>query len=89
MKGGQFQQDESIGNIVIETIRQEDAVRDTPGKPGGDAREDPTNGPLEEDNSFSGLNSINVVQQNAVVITRKGMKRDQREPDKAAPERWL
>jgi len=64
-------------------------VRDTPRKPGGDAREDPTKGPLDEDNTFSGLNSINVVQQNAVVITSKGMKRDQREPDKAAPERWL
>lgn len=64
-------------------------MRDTPRKPGGDAPEDPSNGPLEGDNTLSGLNSVNVVQQNAVVITRKGMKRDQREPDKPAPERWL
>ena len=64
-------------------------MQDTPRKPGGGTKEDRTNGPPEEGNTLSGLNLINGVQQNAIVITSKGMKRGQREPDKLDLERWL
>ena len=64
-------------------------MQDAPRKPGGDTPEDATNGSPQEGNTLNNLNFISVGQQNAVVITRKGMKRDQREADKPAPERWL
>lgn len=51
---------------------------------------DPANGTPEEDNSVKDCVSvINVFQQNAVIITSKGMKREKPEGDASKPERWL
>jgi hypothetical protein len=61
-----------------------------PRKPGEDAREDPISGTPEDVNTPENhLNLINVVQQNAVIITCQGVKGGRPEPDKSDSERWL
>lgn len=75
--------------LVVKTTRQEDAVQDEPRKPGANAPEDPTSGTPKEGNTLDGLNPINVVQQNTVVIASKGIKRDQSEPYKSNSARLL
>lgn len=61
-----------------------------PQNPGADPREDPSNGtPEEVDTPENHLNVINVIQQNAVIITGREVKRGQPEPDKPKSERWL
>ncbi len=65
-------------------------MQDEPRKPGGDARKDPINGtPDEADTLKKHLNFINVIQQNAVIITDREEKRGHPKPDKSNSERWL
>lgn len=61
-----------------------------PRKPSEDAQEDPISGTPEDVHTPENhLNLINVIQQNAVIITGREAKRDRPEPDKANSERWL
>jgi len=63
---------------------------DEPRKSGREAREDPTSGAPEEGNTLEDrLNLMNVIQQNAVIITGREVKRDQSRPDKSSSERWV
>jgi hypothetical protein len=65
-------------------------LHDEPRKSGREAREDPTSGAPEEGNTLEDhLNLMNVIQQNAVIITGRKVKRDQSGPDKSSSERWL
>jgi hypothetical protein len=65
-------------------------LQDEPRKPGEDARKDPINGrPDEADTLKKHLNFINVIQQNAVIITDREEKRGHPKPDKSNSERWL
>ena len=65
-------------------------MQDEPRKPGEDARKVPINGrPEEADTLKKHLNSINVLQQNAVIITGREEKKGQPNPDKSNSERWL
>jgi hypothetical protein len=65
-------------------------LHDEPRKSGREAREDPTSGAPEEGKRLEDhLNLMNVIQQNAVIITGRKVKRDQAGPDKSSSERWL
>jgi hypothetical protein len=65
-------------------------LQDETRKPGEDARKDPIKGtPEEADTLTKHLNLINVIQQNAVIITGRKMKRGQPKPEKSNSERWL
>jgi hypothetical protein len=65
-------------------------LQDETRKPGEDARKDPIKGtPEEADTLTKHLNLINVIQQNAVIITGRKMKRGQAKPEKSISERWL
>lgn len=65
-------------------------MQDEPRKPGEDARKDPINGMPEEADTFKKLlGYINVIQQNAVIITGREVKRGQARLDKSNSERWL
>jgi len=65
-------------------------LQDETRKPGEDARKDPIKGtPEEADTLTKHPNLINVIQQNAVIITGRKMKRDQPKPEKSNSERWL
>jgi predicted NUDIX family phosphoesterase len=65
-------------------------LQDEPRKPGENARKDPINGTPEEADTFKKhLDYINVIQQNAVIITGQEVKRGQARLDKWNSERWL
>ena len=65
-------------------------MHDEPRKSGREAREDPTSGAPEEGKTLEDhLNLMNVIQQNAVIITGREVKSDQAGPDKSSSERWL
>jgi len=65
-------------------------LQDEPRKPGEDARADPTTETPEEANTLENhLNLINVIQQNAVIVTGREVKGGQPEPDESKSERWL
>ncbi len=65
-------------------------MQDEPRKPGEDARKDPINGtPEEADMLKKHPNFINVIQQNAVIIAGREVKRGQPKPDKSNSEGWL
>ena len=66
-------------------------LQDQPRNKDADAQADPTNEtPEEEGNTLEGrLNLLNVIQQNAVIITGHAVKRGQPEPEESKSERWL
>lgn len=65
-------------------------MQDEPRNPDADAQEDSTDGTPEEANGIEeNLNLINVIQQNAVIITGREVKGGQPEPDESNSERWL
>lgn len=65
-------------------------MQDEPRNPDADAQEDSTDGTPEEANGIEeNLNLINVIQQNAVIITGREVKGGRPEPDKSNSERWL
>jgi hypothetical protein len=65
-------------------------LQDETWKAGEGARRDPIKGtPEEADTLTKHLNLINVIQQNAVIITGRKMKRGQPKPEKSNSERWL
>jgi hypothetical protein len=65
-------------------------LQDEPRKSGEEARKDPTSGTPEEGNTLGDhLSLINVIQQNAVIITGREVKGGQPGPDKSNSERWL
>jgi len=58
--------------------------------PGEDARGDPSNGKPEEGNALEDRPYlINIVQQNAVIVTGQKVKGGRRKPDKSNSGRWL
>jgi len=60
------------------------------GNADADAQEGPANETPKEGNTFrENLSMINVIQQNAVIVTGREMKGDHRRPDKSNSERWL
>lgn len=61
----------------------QDEPRDT------DDRSDPNNGAPEEDAPERSLTLVNVIQQNAVIITGRKVKGGRPKPDKSNSKRWL
>ena len=59
-------------------------MQDEPQNSGADPRKDPKANTLEDH-----LNVINVVQQNAVIITGQRVRGGQSEPDESNSGRWL
>lgn len=65
-------------------------MQDEPRNPDADAQEDPTDGTPEEANGIEeNVNLINVIQQNAVIITSREVKGGRPEPDESNSERWM
>ncbi len=59
-------------------------MQDEPQNSGADPREESKVNTLEDH-----LNLINIIQQNAVIITGREVKGDRSDPDKSHSARWL
>ena len=79
-----------IENTFLVEKSQEETVEDESRKPGAESQEEPANGVSERGKtSEDRLKAINIVQQNAIIISGRRISGGGAGPDRPSSERWL
>lgn len=79
-----------IENTSLAKKSQEETVEDESRKPGEEPQEEPANGASERGKTFEDrLKTINIVQQNAIIISGRRINGGGAGSDKPSSERWL